>query len=97
MNREVENFLSSAYPYARSTKENYRRVLVELVAFPNLDQWDATALIEFISRPGWGNSQQNLALFCCGFDSRPGYSVYSVVKVLATFNSDRLAVDLPPC
>jgi integrase len=63
MNREVENFLSS-HPYAESTKDSYRRVLDELITIPNLDQLDAAGLIKFISRPGWGNSQQNVAIFC---------------------------------
>jgi integrase len=63
MNREIENFLSS-FPYAERTKEIYRRILGELVLLPELDQWDAASLIEFLQKPGWGNSQQNVAIFC---------------------------------
>jgi integrase len=63
VNREIENFLSS-HPYAGSTKESYRRILNQLVTIPDLDRLDATGLIEFINRPGWGNSQQNVAIFC---------------------------------
>lgn len=62
MNREVENFLSS-FPFAASTKESYRRVLVLLVAL-DLEHLDACGLVEFVNMPGWGNSQQNVALFC---------------------------------
>lgn len=63
MNREVENFLSS-FPYAASTKASYCRVLAELVTVPDLDRLDAAGLVSWIDKPGWGNSQQNLALFC---------------------------------
>jgi len=63
MNREVENFLSS-FAYANSTKENYRRVLAQLITIPNLEQLDPAGLLEFVDKPGWGNAQQNVALFC---------------------------------
>lgn len=63
MNREVENFLSS-HPYAEKTKESYRHILQLLITVPDLTQLDATGLINFISRPGWGNSQQSVALHC---------------------------------
>lgn len=63
MNRVVENFLSS-HPYAESTKASYRRILEELITMPNLASLDAAALIQFINRPGWGNAQQNVSLFC---------------------------------
>ncbi len=63
MNREVENFLSS-FSYAESTKESYRRVLEMLIVIPDLDQMDAAGLIGFLDKPGWGNSQQNVAIFC---------------------------------
>jgi integrase len=62
VNREVENFLSS-FPYSESTKASYRRVLGLLTAL-DLDQLDAAGLIEFVERPGWGNAQQSVALFC---------------------------------
>jgi len=56
MNREVENFLAS-HPYAKSTKESYVRVLDQLLTIPNLEQLDAAGLVQFIDKPGWGNSQ----------------------------------------
>lgn len=63
MNREIENFLSS-FPYSVSTKESYRRVLELLIIVPDLSQLDAAGLIEFLDMPGWGNSQQSVALHC---------------------------------
>lgn len=63
MNREIENFLSS-HPYAKSTKENYRRVLDQLIIIPDLEQLDPTGLIDFLNKPRWGNSQQCMAIFC---------------------------------
>lgn len=63
MNRIVENFLSS-HPYAAKTKESYRRILAEVVNLPDLHALDAAQLIQFINRPGWGNSQQSVALHC---------------------------------
>jgi len=61
--REIENFLASN-AYSHSTKDSYRRVLSELVAVPGLDLLDAAGLVSFVSKPCWGNSQQNVALFC---------------------------------
>ena len=61
--RDIENFLSS-FPYSASTKESYRRVLVLLVALSHLDHLDAAGLVAFVELPGWGNSQQNVALHC---------------------------------
>jgi len=63
MNREIENFLSS-HKYTETTKDSYRRILNQLITIPDLDCLDATGLIEFINKPGWGNSQQNVAIFC---------------------------------
>ena len=63
MNRDIENFLAS-HPYAKSTKESYIRVLDQLLMLPDLEQLDAAGLVNFINKPGWGNSQQNLAIFC---------------------------------
>lgn len=63
MNRDIENFLAS-HRYAKSTKESYVRVLDQLIAIPDLEQLDAAGLVKFIDKPGWGNSQQNLAIFC---------------------------------
>lgn len=63
MIREIENFLSS-FPYSESTKESYRRVLALLVVLPDLEHLDAWGLVNFVDQPGWGNSQQNVALFC---------------------------------
>ncbi len=63
MNREVENFLSS-HPYAANTKASYRRILAEVVNLPDLHALDAAQLIQLVNRPGWGNSQQSVALHC---------------------------------
>lgn len=64
MNREIENFLSTAHAYAKSTKGSYRRILERLLEIQNLDQLDAADLIKFVNQPKWGNAQQNVALFC---------------------------------
>jgi len=63
MNREIENFLSS-FAYSHSTKDSYRRILNRLMAIPDLQSLDAMGLLEFINCPGWGNAQQNVAIFC---------------------------------
>lgn len=63
MKMKIENFLSS-FKFARSTKGSYRRILNQLIAVPDLDRLDAAGLIRFINKPGWGNSQQNVAIFC---------------------------------
>lgn len=63
MNTEVENFLAS-FPYATRTKESYRPILEELITIPDLDQLNASGLIDFITRPNWGNASQSVALFC---------------------------------
>ncbi|RIK31162.1 MAG: hypothetical protein DCC56_02945 [Anaerolineae bacterium] len=63
MNNEIETFLAS-HPYSDSTKDSYRRILAALVSVCNLAALDAAQLIQFITRPGWGNAQQNVALFC---------------------------------
>ena len=63
MNREIENFLSS-FAYANSTKESYRRVLAQLMIIPDLEKLEPADLINFVDKPGWGNAQQNVALFC---------------------------------
>lgn len=66
MDREIENFLSSAYPYAEETKVKYRRTLHELVRLElDLEQLDAAGLVEFVRRPGWGESQQHVVLCTC--------------------------------
>lgn len=63
MNKEIENFLSS-HPYAEKTKESYRRILAKVVNLKELHTLDAAQLIQLINRPGWGNSQQSVALHC---------------------------------
>lgn len=63
MNHEIENFLSS-HPYAEKTKIIYRPILQDLTALSDLHLLDPQRLINFISRPSWGNSQQNVALHC---------------------------------
>ena len=63
MNSQVENFLSS-FPYAEKTKIIYRPILESLISVPRLDQLDPQGLVNFINRPEWGNSLQNVALHC---------------------------------
>lgn len=63
MNKEVENFLAS-FPYAEKTEEAYRRILSKVVSHRDLHALDASQLIQLLNRPGWGNSQQNVALHC---------------------------------
>lgn len=61
MNIEVENFLAS-FPLSDSTKDKYRRVLVQV---PPIGEWAAADLIKWISKPEWGNSQRYTALCAC--------------------------------
>lgn len=61
MSKLVENFLSS-HRYAEKTKTIYRPILCLLVTVPDLDSLDAQGLLDFVSRPGWGNSQRCVAL-----------------------------------
>lgn len=63
MSDQVETFLSS-FPYAEKTKSIYRPIVRELVTVPDLHALDPAALLKFIIRPEWGNSQQNVALHC---------------------------------
>jgi len=63
MNKEIENFLAS-FPYSESTKASYRRILEPFALIPDLHTLDAADLIKWINKPGWGNAQQNVALFC---------------------------------
>lgn len=63
MNTLVENFLSS-HPYAAKTKVIYGPILEELVTLPELHRLEPQGLISFLSRPGWGNSMQSVALHC---------------------------------
>lgn len=58
----VERFLAS-HPYSDETSKTYRRILAELIKLPDLAGLDAVGLVKFIqSQPGWGNSQQWVAL-----------------------------------
>ena len=61
MKREiVEEFLAS-FPFADSTKDIYRRVLLKPTAF-EIDGWWAADLLRFISKPEWGSTERYSAL-----------------------------------
>jgi integrase/recombinase XerD len=60
---DVERFLASQ-PYSATTRETYHRVLILLVQL-DLDQLGPVELLQFVNRPGWGNSQQYVALCAC--------------------------------
>jgi len=64
MNIEIENFLAS-FPFAETTKKKYRRVLDDLIRLDALDALSPAALLAFIQKPNWGNSQQSIALYAC--------------------------------
>jgi len=62
---DVERFLAS-HPYSPATRDTYRRVLREFLKLPDLAGMDSVGLVDFIQgRPGWGNSQQWVALCAC--------------------------------
>lgn len=63
MNKDIENFLASSYPYAETSKRTYRDVL-HRVLDQVLDPATLTAadLITAIQSCGWGNKRQCLAL-----------------------------------
>lgn len=59
----IENFLSSAYNYAETTKRTYRDTIIPILAqVDNPAALDAADLINLISKSGWGNSRQCVAL-----------------------------------
>jgi integrase/recombinase XerD len=65
MDQAVERFLAS-HPYSPATRDTYRRVLVEFLKLPDLARLDVVGLVDFVQcRPGWGNSQQWVALCAC--------------------------------
>ncbi len=53
--------------YSPETEARYRPVLVALLAVygERLDRLTAAELLAFVRRPGWGNSQQRVALAAC--------------------------------
>jgi len=55
------NFLAS-FPFAETTKDTYRRVLLQLIELPLLGELSAADLLKFVERPEWGNSQRYVAL-----------------------------------
>lgn len=62
---DVDCFLASN-PYSAATRDTYRRVLYMLVVLPDLAGMDSAGLVMWIqSHPGWGNSQQYVALNAC--------------------------------
>jgi len=60
---DVERFLASQ-PYAVTTRETYRRVLILLIQL-DLAQLGPVELLRFVDCKGWGNSQQYVALCAC--------------------------------
>jgi integrase/recombinase XerD len=64
MINDVARFLAS-HPFSAATKETYRRVLILLIQLPELAMVGAEELLKFVDRPGWGNSQQYVALCAC--------------------------------
>jgi integrase/recombinase XerD len=63
LNKDVERFLASQ-PYAATTRETYRRVLIRLVDL-DIPRMGAVDLLRFVDQKGWGNSQQYVALCAC--------------------------------
>jgi integrase len=62
---DVEEFLAS-HQYAASTKDAYRRIFARLLApLADLESLSAAGLVELVGAPGWGNSQQRLAVAAC--------------------------------
>lgn len=64
MNKEeIENFLSSAHPYAETSKRTYRDVIPRIIdKASNPASLTAAELIQLLSQSGWGNARQSLAL-----------------------------------
>lgn len=62
----IENFLSSAYPYAETSKRTYRDVITRILG-PVQDPASLTAaeLIDLLSKSGWGNKRQCVGLAAC--------------------------------
>lgn len=59
---DVERFLAS-HPYSPATCDTYRRMLRALIQVDDLAGMDAAGLVAWVkSHPGWGNSQQYVAL-----------------------------------
>lgn len=66
MNTEDVNCFLASNPYSAATRDTYRRVLFLLVKVSNLAEIDAARLVGWVqSHPGWGNSQQYVALNAC--------------------------------
>jgi integrase len=60
---DIENFLSSAHPYAESSKRTYRDVIPHILnKVQDLACLTAAELIRLLSQSGWGNSRQCVAL-----------------------------------
>lgn len=60
---EIENFLSSAHPYAETSKRTYRDVIPRILdQVPDPTSLTAAELIRLLSRSGWENARQCLAL-----------------------------------
>lgn len=64
----IERFLTEGndgYPYAAETQYKYRSILTALVELENLSDLQPRELLNFVRRPNWGNSMQNVGLAAC--------------------------------
>jgi len=62
---DVDRFLAS-HPYSAATCDTYRRILYLLIEMDDLAGMDAAELVAWVrSHPGWGDSQQYVALNAC--------------------------------
>lgn len=61
MHSKIENFLAS-FPFAESTKNSYRRVLLLM---PPIENLSAADLINFVSKPEWSSNTRYTALCAC--------------------------------
>jgi len=60
---EIEDFLSSAHPYAETSKRTYRDVIPRILdQVPELPSLSAAELLRLLSKSGWQNARQCLAL-----------------------------------
>jgi len=59
---DIENFLSSAHPYAESSKRTYRDVINRILEDKDPAAITATELIQLLKSSGWENARQCLAL-----------------------------------
>jgi len=61
MKEDIEVFLIEK-GYSIATQETYRRILLDLISIPDLEQIGAAALLAHFDRPTWGNSIQYVSV-----------------------------------